>query len=147
MAGYPTIIGDGMTQMQAYAKLLEPNGELTQKSLFVYPTLSDLSSYPPPILLPPTRYPTLIPPSVVSASNNEIPATMATMASYQVLNTNTKTTDSVQNPITRTGDPTYPVSNNKVNIFTSPSSYPTMQAGFSLSPNLLLVPQIFILLS
>ena len=127
---YPGLVGDGMTAMQAYAKLLEPNDEMVQKpTMLLYPTLGDLSSYPQPLLLQ-SRYPT----------TPDIPATMG---SYQVLgNTATKTTDSVQNPITRAGDPTYPLSSNKVNMFTSNHTFPTMQAmqaGFSLSPNNLLL--------
>ena len=126
---YPGLVGDGMTAMQAYAKLLDPNDEMVQKPTMLYPTLGDLSSYTPPLLLH-SRYPT----------TPDIPVTMG---SYQVLgNTATKTTDSVQNPITRSGDPTYPLSSNKVNMFTSNHTFPTMQAmqaGFSLSPNNLLL--------
>ena len=116
---YPSLVGDGMTAMQAYAKLLEPNDEMVQKpTMLLYPTLGDLSSYPQPLLLH-SRYPT----------TPDIPVTMG---SYQVLgNTATKTTDSVQNPIT-----TYPLSSNKVNTFPSMQA---MQAGFSLSPNNLLL--------
>ena len=151
MAGYHSLVSDGLTQLpayqvQAYAKMLEANRELSPNSMFINPAISDISPYPSPFILgnmtnnglQACRYPSIVPNSGAAVSEGD---GSASLCSYQISNTTTKTTNSLQYPITGAGDPTYPLNANKMNMFSSPHSFPTMQsqqAAFSIPSNLLL---------
>ena len=136
MYNYPSLLMDGMPQVyayhiQAYNKLLHTNNsEISGYSLVKQPTgtNSEVLHNPyfvsdPSISYPATADISSMPVSTMNIQPREI-------CSYQRSNTSTKTTDSMQYPISRTGE-----MSNPVNMFSfphTPSNFHSQQANFTM---------------